>query len=82
MHQLSISDVSCLLHAPGKLQKAKKVRSYFCLLDRRSSRHFFKLGRLARSKNLRMLITFIRSEARKFLLCKGHHSRLQTLAFL
>jgi len=28
----------------GKIEKAYKVRSYSCLLNRRNSRQFFKLG--------------------------------------
>ena len=48
---------------PGKLQKHKKLRSFFCLQDRRNSHHFFKLGRLACSQNSRMFITFFRSES-------------------
>ena len=42
----------------AKIAKARKVRSFFCLHERRNSCHFFKLGRLACSQNSRMLITF------------------------
>ena len=47
-----------------------------CLLDRRNSRHFFKLG----SQNSRMLLTFFRSEAKACNLaqmphiCPGSHA--------
>ena len=33
-----------MLLLTGKIEKAYKVRNYFCLHDRRNSRNFFKLG--------------------------------------
>ena len=65
IHQLSIGDVRMLL-LTGKIAKARKVLSFFCLQVRRNFRHFFKLGvlgRLACSQNSRMLITFFRSDS-------------------
>ena len=42
LHRLSIADVKILL-LTRKIGKAYKVRNFYCLLDRRNSRHFFKL---------------------------------------
>ena len=53
-----------MLLLTGKIIKAKKVRSFFCLQDRRNSSHFFKLGRLAQNQKSSMLTTFFRSEGR------------------
>ena len=39
----SLSDVRMFL-LTGKITKVRKVRSFFCLQDRRDSRYFFKLG--------------------------------------
>ena len=57
IHQFSSSDVRMLL-LTGKITKARKVGSFFCLQDGRNSRLFFKLAR----QNSRMLTTFFRSE--------------------
>jgi len=46
----------------GKIGKACKVGNFFCLEDRRNSRHFFQTWSLARGQNSRMLITLFRSE--------------------
>ena len=49
-----------MLLLPGIIRKIKKVRGFFCLQDQRNSRRICKLGRLARSQNFRVLITFFR----------------------
>lgn len=53
----SISDVKMLL-LTGNIGKANKVRSLFCLHDRRNSHHFFKLGAWRTVKTRARLLRF------------------------
>ena len=68
-----------MLLLAGKIAKTDKVRNFFCLLDRRNSRHFFKIRAWRAAKTCACLLrsSALKREARRdqyFLNCERHAS--------